>query len=69
MNYILVYSYNEWRESGGGTYIDLFDSLEALDAKADEILKREKHVIDFAGEISREYKYKPKEFVTKFVRE
>lgn len=71
MKYILIWQIAGYSAMGGGTYFDMFTTLEEMDSKVDSLLKESgtDFSIHLAGELRNTFNYKPIEIIKKLGRE
>lgn len=70
MKFVLIYEIDDYPECGGGIDFELFEEVEEMDAKVNELLQvcKDKLEIKFAGHINVIFNYEPKQLITIYER-
>ena len=71
MDYVLIYEVNDYPDAGGGIVVEEFETAEAMHARANELLLRNKdgdeYFTSFRGlSVKSRFKYEPIHVPTKY---
>lgn len=65
-NYILIWEIKDYPDMGGGTEYDFFDDIKQVEEKVNELVKDNRVMIAFCGNLNNEVTIKPVERVTRW---
>jgi hypothetical protein len=64
--FILIWRINDYPDNGGGLEFDLFDSIQQIEDKVNELNDDERFAIEYSARIADELKFIPVEKVTRW---
>jgi hypothetical protein len=62
--FILVWTVNDYPDNGGGTEYELYDNIQQVTNKVNELAQDKRMAVAFCGHLRDEVKFKPVEKIT-----